>query len=88
MMKNAYIHCLDLISVWRRRRRRRPACVVERQRRRRRRSACARGRVAVAAEETVSSGVDEGGGDRGSRERWGLREFCDEKQNATGQATI
>jgi hypothetical protein len=43
--------------------------VVERQRRRRRRSACARGRVAVAAEETVSSGIDEGGGDRGSRER-------------------
>jgi hypothetical protein len=39
---------------------------------------CARGR-AVAAAETSSSGVD---GARWSREQWGLREFCDEKQNA------
>jgi hypothetical protein len=49
MMENVYIHCLDLISVWRRRRRRRPAC--------------ARGRVAVAEEETGSSGIDNSGGD-------------------------
>jgi hypothetical protein len=29
-----------------------------------------------------------GGGDRRSRERLGLREFCDEKQNTMGRATI
>jgi hypothetical protein len=39
--------------------------------------------VAAAVEEIGSSGVDDGGGD------WrGLREFCDEKLNATGRATI
>jgi hypothetical protein len=58
---------------------------------------CVRGRVAAeeeeeagvetAAEETGLSGVDGGGGDRRSRERWELREFWDEKQNDTGRAT-
>jgi hypothetical protein len=32
--------------------------------------------------------VDGGGGDRRSRERQGLREFWDEKQNDMGRATI
>jgi hypothetical protein len=36
-------------------------------------------------EETGSSGVD---GARWRRERRGLREFYDEKQNVTGRATI
>jgi hypothetical protein len=38
------------------------------------------GRAATAAEETSSSGVDDGRGNQWSRERRGLREFCDEKQ--------
>jgi hypothetical protein len=74
MIKNAYICYLDLTSVWQRWRRRRPACAVERRRWRRkrpacavelrwwwrrRRPACAHGRVAVAEEETDSSGVDD-----------------------------
>jgi hypothetical protein len=99
MMENAYIHCLDLTSVWRRWRRRRPACIVERrwrrrkrptcavdqQRRRRRRSACTRGRVVAAIEETGLSSIDDA---RQRRERWGLRDFCDEKRNVTGRTTI
>jgi hypothetical protein len=90
MMEKAYIHCLDLTSVWRRRRRRRsPAYAVEWWRRQRRRPVCVHDRAVVAAvEEIASSGIDNGGGDRQSRERRGLREFCDKKQNATGRATI
>jgi hypothetical protein len=89
MMENAYIYYLDLTSMWWWWRRR-PACAVERQRRRRRRPACACGRVgAVAvAEEIGLSGVDDGRGDRRSRERQRLREFWDEKWNDTGQTTI
>jgi hypothetical protein len=49
--------------------------------------------VEVAEEEISSSGIDGSGGDRRSRERWsrerrGLREFLDEKQNDMGLATI
>jgi hypothetical protein len=49
--------------------------------------------ASTTAEETGSSGVDNGGGDRQSRERWsrewhGLREFWDEKQNNTERTTI
>jgi hypothetical protein len=33
----------------------------------------------MAAEETSSSGIDDGGGDRQSREWCGFREFWDEK---------
>jgi hypothetical protein len=40
---------------------------------------CAHGRAATVTKENGSSGVDDGGGDRRSRERRGLREFCDEK---------
>jgi hypothetical protein len=40
------------------------------------------------AEETGSSGVDGGGGDRRSRERRGLREFWDAKQNDTGRGGL
>jgi hypothetical protein len=89
MTKNAYIYYLDLTSMWRWWRRR-PACAVERRRRRRRRPACVCGRVgAVAvAEEIGLSGVDDGRGDRRSRERQRLREFWDEKWNDTGQTTI
>jgi hypothetical protein len=47
MTENVYIHCLDLISVWRRQRR--PVCACD--------------RVAAAEEETGSSGVDNSGGD-------------------------
>jgi hypothetical protein len=61
MMKNAYIHYLDLTSVWRRWRRRRPMCVVEQKWRR---PTCAHGRAVAATEETGSSDVDGGGGDR------------------------
>jgi hypothetical protein len=64
MMENTYIYCLDLTLVWRWQRRMR--------------SVCARGRAMAATEETVSSGIDDGGEDRRSRERRGLREFCDE----------
>jgi hypothetical protein len=45
-------------------------------------------------EETGLSGVDDGGGDQRTRERWsrrerrGLRVFWDKKRNDTGQATI
>jgi hypothetical protein len=78
MMKNAYIYCLDLTSVWRWRRRRRLTCAVER---RWRRPVCALGR---AAEEIGSSGVDCGREDRRSRERWGLREFYDKKAKCHG----
>jgi hypothetical protein len=76
MMKNAYIHCLNLTSVWRQ------------QRRRRRRPACAHGRVVAVVEETGSSGVDGGRRARRSRERRGFREFWDEKRNGMGRATI
>jgi hypothetical protein len=80
MMKNDYIHYIDLTSVWQRRRqRRRSACVVERRGRSWRRPVCARSRAVVVAEETDSSGVNDGGGDRWSRERQRLREFYDEK---------
>jgi hypothetical protein len=65
MMENAYIHCLNLTSVWWRWRRRRLACVIE-GRRWRRRSACSRGRVTAAVEETGSSSVDGGGVESGS----------------------
>jgi hypothetical protein len=41
--------------------------------------------VAVAEEQ---AGIDDGGGDRQSREQQGLREFWDEKRNDKGQATI
>jgi hypothetical protein len=78
MMENDYIHCLDFTSVWRWRRRM-PACAVDRRWQRRRRPVCARGRVSMMEEETDSSGVDGGEGDRWSRERRGHREFCDEK---------
>jgi hypothetical protein len=44
--------------------------------------------VEAMAEETSSSDVDNNGGDRWSRERRGLREFWDKKQNNTGRATI
>jgi hypothetical protein len=54
----------------------------------RRRFPCACGRAVAAEEEANSSGVDDGGGDRRSRERWGLREFWNEKRNNTGQTTI
>jgi hypothetical protein len=47
MMKNAYIHCLNLTSVW------------WQQRRRRRRPACAHGRVVAVADEP--DGVESGG---------------------------
>jgi hypothetical protein len=39
-------------------------------------------------EETDSSDIDGGGGDRRSRERWGLNEFWDEKRNDTEWVTI
>jgi hypothetical protein len=42
----------------------------------------------VEEEEAGSSGVDGGGGDQWSRERWGLRKFWNEKRNDTGHATI
>jgi hypothetical protein len=88
MMENAYIYYLDLTSMWRWRRRR-PACAVERRRRRRRRRpACTCGRVGAVAEEIGLSGVDDGRGDRWSRERQRLREFWDEKWNDTWQTTI
>jgi hypothetical protein len=51
MIENAYIHCLDLISVWWRRRRRMPACAVERWRWRRRMLVCMRNRAAAVEEE-------------------------------------
>jgi hypothetical protein len=88
MMENDYIHCLDLTSVWRRRWRRRPACTVERRRRWRRRLACTCGRAVIVMEETGSSSVDGGRGDQQSRECRGLRDFCDEKRDATRRATI
>jgi hypothetical protein len=50
MMENAYIHCLNPTSVWRRQGRRRPVCT--------------HGRAAVVTEETSSNGFDGGGGDR------------------------
>jgi hypothetical protein len=63
---------------------------------RRQRFPCAWGRAAAAEEEEAgSSGIDSGGGDRRSRERWsrereqrGLREFWDEKRNDMGQTDI
>jgi hypothetical protein len=61
------------------------ARAVEQRRRQRRRLTRA---TLTAIEETGSSGVDGGGGDRRSRERWGLREFWDEKRNDTGLTTI
>jgi hypothetical protein len=45
-------------------------------------------RAAAAAEETDLSSGDDGAGDWRSRERQGLREFCNEKRNATRRATI
>jgi hypothetical protein len=54
MIENAYIHCLDLTSVWRQRRRRRPACAVEWQWRWRKRLVCTRSR-AVTEEASVHS---------------------------------
>jgi hypothetical protein len=44
--------------------------------------------IAAVAEETDSSDIDGGGGDRRSRERWGLNEFWDEKRNDTEWVTI
>jgi hypothetical protein len=40
--------------------------------------------VEAAAEETGSRSVDDGEGDRRSRERWGLREFWDESKTTRG----
>jgi hypothetical protein len=79
---------LDLTLVWQRWRRRRPACAVERQWQRRRRPVCTCGRAVVVVEETGSSSIDGGRGDQWSRDRQGLREFCNEKRNAMGRATI
>jgi hypothetical protein len=61
--------------------------VVERRRRQRRWSARA---ASTAVEETSTSGVDGGRGDRWSRERerQGLRDFWDEKRNDTGRSDI
>jgi hypothetical protein len=39
-------------------------------------------------DRSEEGGVDGGGGDLHSRERWGLREFWDERQNDMGRATI
>jgi hypothetical protein len=44
--------------------------------------------IEATIEEAGSSGVDGGGGDQWSRERWGLRKFWNEKRNDTGHATI
>jgi hypothetical protein len=57
--------------------------VVERRRRRRPARA-----VSTVVEETSTSGIDGSGGDQWSRERRGLREFWDEKQNDMGRADI
>jgi hypothetical protein len=69
--------------------------VVERRRWRRRKPAKT---VAVAQEVhgadggggdlLEEGGIDGGSGDRWSRERWGLREFWDEKRNDTERVTI
>jgi hypothetical protein len=103
MIKNPYIDCLDLTSVWRRWRRRRPACIVERRQWRRRRLACTHGRAAVAAEEAIARAVEQWRQrSRPTRaastvvketngvesEWWGLREFWDKKQNGTKWASF
>jgi hypothetical protein len=44
--------------------------------------------VAAVPEETGSSGINGGGGDRRSGERRGLKEFWDEKRNDTRWVTI
>jgi hypothetical protein len=41
----------------------------------------------TAVEQTGSTGVDNNRGDQWSRERRGVRDFLDQKQNDTGWAT-
>jgi hypothetical protein len=58
-------------------------CVVERRRRRRKRKlVCTCGRATTVVEKTDSSSVDGSSGDRRSRQRQRLIEFCDKKEMA------